>query len=132
VGINRINKGEKMSIIKVQERKDIGINLHPMKKIEIIVAGENEHIIESMMEDASITGFTLIRNISGKGHHGFHEGKMMFNDKASLVLFIAVASEEAISTIALGMKTLFQNESGVMFVSDVSVARLDYFHSMNT
>lgn len=121
-----------MSIIKVQERKDIGINLHPMKKIEIIVAGENEHIIESMMEDASITGFTLIRNISGKGHHGFHEGKMMFNDKASLVLFIAVASEEAISTIALGMKTLFQNESGVMFVSDVSVARLDYFHSMNT
>lgn len=120
-----------MSVIKVQERKDIGINLHPMKKIEIIVAGEHEHIISSMMEEASVTGFTLIRNISGKGHHGFHEGKMMFNDKASLVLFIAVASEEVIATIALGMKTLFQNESGVMFVSDVSVARMDYFHTMS-
>ena len=32
-----------MSVIKVQERKDIGINLHPMKKIEIIVSGEHEH-----------------------------------------------------------------------------------------
>jgi hypothetical protein len=34
---------------------------------------------------------------------------------------------EAIATIALGMKTLFQKNSGVMFVSDVSVARMDYF-----
>ncbi|HHF7344511.1 TPA: P-II family nitrogen regulator [Legionella feeleii] len=121
-----------MSVIKVQERKDIGINLHPMKKIEIIVAGEHEHLISSMMEEASVTGFTLIRNVSGKGHHGFHEGKMMFNDKSSLVLFIAVAPEEVIATIALGMKTVFQNESGVMFVSDVAVARFDYFHMMNT
>ncbi|HHS7963520.1 TPA: P-II family nitrogen regulator, partial [Legionella pneumophila] len=29
--------------------------------------------------------------------------------------------------IALGMKTLFQKNSGVLFVSDVSVARVDYF-----
>lgn len=118
-----------MSVVKVQERKDIGINLHPMKKIEIIVTGEHEQIISSMLEEAAVTGFTLIRNISGKGHHGFHEGKTMFNDKASLVLFIAVAPEEAIASMALGMKTLFQNESGVMFVSDVSVARLDYFQN---
>lgn len=120
-----------MSVINVQERKDTGIHLHPMKKIEIIVAGEHEQIITSMLEEALATGFTLIRSVSGKGHHGFHEGKMMFNDKASLVLFIAVASEEVIATIALGMKTLFQNESGVMFVSDVSVARLDYFTDRN-
>ncbi len=121
-----------MNVVKVQERKDVGINLHLMKKIEIIVAGEHEHLITSMMDEASVTGYTLIRNVSGKGHHGFHEGKMMFNDKSSLVLFIAVAPEEVIVTLALGMKNLFQNESGVMFVSDVSVARLDYFHIMNT
>jgi nitrogen regulatory protein PII len=116
-----------MNVIKVQEKRDVNIHLHPMKKIEIIVAGEHEDIVSSMMEDVSVTGFTLIRNVSGKGHHGFHEGKIMFNDKASLVLFIAVAPEEVIGTLALGMKTLFQNESGVMFVSDVSVARIDYF-----
>lgn len=121
-----------MSVIKVQERKNIGINLHPMKKIEIIVAGEHEHLIASMMDEASVTGYTLIRNVSGKGHHGFHEGKIMFNDKSSLVLFIAVAPEEMIVTLALGMKTLFQNESGVLFVSDVSVARFDYFNMVNT
>lgn len=120
-----------MNVVQVQERKDVGIHLHPMKKIEIIVAGEHENLIASMMDKASVAGYTLIRHVSGKGHHGFHEGKMVFNNKSSLVLFIAVTPEEEIVTLALGMKTLFQNESGVLFVSDVSVARFDYFHTMN-
>lgn len=119
-----------MTNIEVQEPKNIGINLKPMKKIEIIVAGEQEQIIGAMLEEAKVTGFTLIRSISGKGHNGFHEGKLLFNDRASLIMFIAVAPEEVITTIALGMKTLFQNNSGVMFVSDVSVARMDYFHAI--
>lgn len=34
--------------MKVQERKDIGINLEPMKKIEIIVAGGLEQTITSI------------------------------------------------------------------------------------
>lgn len=119
-----------MSVIKVQERKDIGINLHPMKKIEIIVSGEHEQLISSMMEEAKVTGFTLFRNISGKGHNGFHEGKILFNDRASLIMFLAVAPEEVIATIALGMKPLFQQNAGVLFISDVDVARIDYFYSM--
>jgi nitrogen regulatory protein PII len=116
-----------MSIIKIQEKRESGISLHPMKKIEVIVLGEQEQMVATMMNEANLAGFTLLRNISGKGHHGFHEGKLLFNDKATLVMFIAVAPEEAIATIAMGMKTLFQKNSGVMFVSDVAVARLDYF-----
>ena len=116
-----------MSIIKVQEKRESGISLHPMKKIELIISGEHEQMIATMINEAGLSGFTLLRNISGKGHHGFHEGKLLFNDKAALVMFIVVAPEEAIATIALGMKTLFQKNSGVMFVSNVAVARLDYF-----
>ena len=116
-----------MIIIKVPGKRESGISLHPMKKIEVIVSGEHEQMIATMMNEADLSGFTLLRNISGKGHHGFHEGKLLFNDKAALVMFIAVAPEESIATIALGMKTLFQKNSGVMFVSDVAVARLDYF-----
>ena len=116
-----------MSIIKVQETRESGISLHSMKKIEVIVSGENETMIADLMTEANLSGFTLLRNISGKGHHGFHEGKLLFNDKAILVMFIAVGPEESIATIALGMKTLFQKNSGVMFVSDVAVARMDYF-----
>lgn len=103
------------------------VTLHPMKKIEVIVSGESEGLISNMLNNANISGFTLLRNVSGKGHHGFREGKLLFNDKAVLVMFIAVAPEEAIESIAFGMKSLLEENSGVMFVSDVSVARVDYF-----
>lgn len=103
------------------------VTLHRMKKIEVIVSGENEGLISSMLDKANISGFTLLRNVSGKGHNGFHEGKLLFNDKAVLVMFIAVAPEEAIESIAIGMKSLLEKNSGVMFVSEVSVARVNYF-----
>lgn len=116
-----------MNVINVPNKKELMIKLHPVKKIEVIVYGEHENMVASMMTEANVQGYTLIRNISGQGHHGFHEGKILFNDRATLVMFVAVAPESAISTIALGLKTLFQKNSGVMFVSDVSVARIDYF-----
>lgn len=116
-----------MSSNDTHQHHDSKVALHRMKKIEVIVSGENEGLISNMLNDANISGFTLLRNISGKGHHGFHEGKLLFNDKAVLVMFIAVAPEEAIEGIAFGMKSLLENNSGVMFVSDVSVARVDYF-----
>jgi len=116
-----------MTIINMNDKLSSRISLYPMKKIEIIVSGEQEDMISSMMKNANLSGFTLIRNISGKGHHGFHEGKLLFNDKSTFIMFIVVATEESISAIALGMKTLFEQNAGVMFVSDVSVARLDYF-----
>jgi len=116
-----------MNSIKTHKENDSKVTLHPMKKIEVIVSGENESLISNIMAKANVSGFTLIRNVSGKGHNGFHEGKLLFNDKAVLVMFIAVASEEAIANIAIEMKSLLEKSSGVMFVSDVSVARLDYF-----
>ena len=116
-----------MGSTDMHQKSDSQVTLHAMKKIEVIVSGENESLMSRMLNEANVSGFTLIRNISGKGHHGFHEGKLLFNDKAVLVMFIAVASEEAIADIAIGMKSIFEKSAGVMFVSDVSVARLDYF-----
>lgn len=116
-----------MSFTNTRQELDSKVTLHHMKKIEVITSGENEGLISNMLNEANISGFTLLRNVSGKGHSGFHEGKLLFNDKAVLVMFIAVAPEEAIESIAIGMKSLLEKNSGVMFVSDVSVARVDYF-----
>ena len=116
-----------MGSTNIHQENDSKVTLYRMKKIEVIVSGENESLISDMLNKANVSGFTLIRNVSGKGHNGFHEGKLLFNDKSVLVMFIAVATDEAISTIAIGMKSLFEKSSGVMFVSDVSVARVDYF-----
>jgi nitrogen regulatory protein PII len=100
---------------------------HPLKKIEIIVKGDKQQFVSDLLENSGATGFTLIKDISGKGHHGFHEGRLLYNDTASLVMFMAVASDDTIRKVASGLKPLFEKASGVMFVSEAHVVRLEHF-----
>jgi nitrogen regulatory protein PII len=101
--------------------------LHPVKKIEIIVRGEKEPFVRDLLDESQVSGYTIHHNVTGRGEQGFHEGRLLFNDRDSLVMFFAVAGEETIQTIVNGLTPLFEKSSGVMFVSDTSVVRLDKF-----
>ena len=65
--------------------------------------------------------------MAGRGEHGFHESRLLFNDRAGLVIFFAVADESVVQGIVDGLRPLFEKSSGVMFVSDTRVVRLDKF-----
>jgi len=106
---------------------DNDIVFHPLKKIEIIVRGDRLAFVSDLLGTSGCTGYTLVRDVAGMGHHGFHEGRLLFNDQASLVMFLAVAGEDSIRRIAAGLKPLFQKSTGVMFVSDTTVVRLEHF-----
>ena len=100
---------------------------HQLKKIEIILPGEKQAFVREMLERCGCTGWTLFRDVAGQGHHGFHEGRLLWNDKASVVMFMAVGTEPVIRRIASGLKPLFEKGSGVMFISDTQVVRLEHF-----
>ncbi len=104
-----------------------GVTLHALKKLEVIVHGEDLPTVQDLMADANVTGYTLVRDVAGLGQHGFHEGRLLFNEQASLVMIIAVAPPAAIRTVIAGLRELFERHSGVMFVSDTQVVRLDHF-----
>lgn len=106
---------------------DSSIVFHPLKKIEIIVRGEKKAFVADLLNSSGATGYTLIRDVAGMGHHGFHEGRLLFNDQASLIMFIAVASDETIRRVASGLKPLFEKSTGVMFVTEAHVVRLEHF-----
>jgi nitrogen regulatory protein PII len=105
------------------------ITYHPMKKIEIIVRGDKESYVRDLLDQAKVTGYTIIRDVAGMGHHGFHEGRLLFNETTSLVMFMAVGPNSVIRQITNGLKPVFEKSSGVMFFSDVEVVRMDYFQN---
>lgn len=100
---------------------------HPLKKIEIILPGERQAFVRELLERSGCTGWTLFRDVAGQGHHGFHEGRLLWNDQASIVMFMAVGSDAVIRKVAAGLRPLFEKGSGVMFVSDTQVVRLEHF-----
>ena len=107
-----------------------GLTLYPMKEVKIIIEGEHLGFVGDLLDKVKVTGYTVINNISGKGHHGFHEGHLMFNDRASQVMVFTVVPEEMVEPILAGLGPLFNRHSGAMFVSDVAVSRRERFTSM--
>ena len=106
-----------------------GLTLHPMKEVRIIIPGEHVSFATDLLDPIQATGYTIIHNLSGKGHHGFHTAHPMFNDVDSLVMLMTVVPDEKVEPILAGIKPIFDRHTGVMFVSDVSVSRGEYFAS---
>jgi nitrogen regulatory protein PII len=105
----------------------MGLTLHPMKEIRVIVAGEQRAFVTDLLDRVNATGYTIIGNVSGKGHHGVREAHFMFSEQESLEMIMTVVPEEKVQPILAGLRPLFERHSGVMFVADVAVSRQEYF-----
>ena len=103
------------------------LKLHPMKEVKIIIEGEHLHFVTDVLDRIKASGYTIFNNLSGKGHSGFHEGHMMFNDTSSLQMVLTVVPEEKLDPILSGLKPFLERHSGSLFVIDASVLRPDHF-----
>lgn len=107
--------------------KTPSLELHRRRKIEVVVHAEDRDLVEDILKAAGISGWTMIRDVSGMGHSGFHDGKSIFNDKTGLVMFVGVGGDKEISEVAGALTRLFETRAGVTFLSDAEVIRSDYF-----
>ena len=105
----------------------MALTLHPMKEIRVIVAGEQRAFVTDLLDRVNATGYTIIGNVSCKGHHGVREAHFMFSEQESLEMIMTVVPEEKVQPILAGLRPLFERHSGVMFVADVAVSRQEYF-----
>ncbi|MEZ0361973.1 MAG: DUF190 domain-containing protein [Hydrogenobacter sp.] len=103
------------------------INLYEMKKVEVIVKGEDLEFVIDLLERAGVSGYTIIHNLSGKGSHGFHEGHLLFNEEDTLVMIVSVMPEKLVEVVLEGITPFLNKHSGVVFVSSVMVSRLTKF-----
>jgi nitrogen regulatory protein PII len=98
-----------------------------MKEIRVIIAGEHRAFVTELLDRVQASGYTIIGNISGKGHHGVREAHFMFSEQESLEIILTVVPEDKVEPILSGLRPLFERHSGLMLVADVTVSRQDYF-----
>gem|GEM_PF-3925030 len=55
--------------------------LTKMTKIEVVVAGEHAPAVREQFRSAGATGFTSVSGVSGLGHNGYHQGRLLFNHR---------------------------------------------------
>jgi nitrogen regulatory protein PII len=98
-----------------------------MAKIEVVVPGAEASAVREVFKVVGVTGFTSVTGVSGLGHDGYHQGKLLFNDQATLEMLITVVPTERVDSLLAGLRPLLEKSSGVMFLSDTFVSRPEYF-----
>ncbi len=101
--------------------------LTKMIKVEVVVAGSDAPAVRDLIQSVGATGFTSLSGVSGLGHHGYHQGRLLFNQQATLELLITVVPEGKVDALLAGLRPLLDASSGVMFVTETYVSRPDYF-----
>ena len=101
--------------------------LTKMTKVEVVVSGNDAPAVRELIQSVGATGYTSLSGVSGLGHHGYHQGRLLFNQQAALELIITVVPEPRIKALLAGLRPLLDASSGVMFVTETFVSRPDYF-----
>ena len=101
--------------------------LTPMARIEVVIDGEHVPVIRDILLASGATGYTALHGVSGFGHGGQHEGRLLFNDRNSLSLLISIIPLERAESLIAGIRRVLNNAPGVMFVSETHVSRPEYF-----
>lgn len=98
-----------------------------MAKIEVVVDGADEAAVRDVFLGAGASGYTAVTGVSGFGHHGHHQGRLLFNDRASLSMLITVVPLERADALIAGIRRILDHQHGVLFVSETFVSRPEYF-----
>lgn len=102
-------------------------SLTKMIKIEVVVSGSEAPAVRELIQSIGATGYTSLSGVSGLGHGGYHQGRLLFNQQAALELIITVVPESRTEALLAGLRPLLDVSSGVMFVTETFVSRPDYF-----
>jgi len=98
-----------------------------MARVEVVIDGEHVPTIRGLLLDAGAKGYTALHGVSGFGHSGAHEGRLLFNDRNSLSMLICVVPMEHAEAIVAGIRQFLEDHHGVVLLSETHVSRADYF-----
>ena len=101
--------------------------LTPMTKVEVITTGDDLPAVLDLLTAGGAVGYTVLAVTSGRGQHGVRQGRLHFNDRATLQMALTVVPDERADALVGALLELFEERPGVLFVSDVHVSRQEHF-----
>jgi nitrogen regulatory protein PII len=98
-----------------------------MTKLEVVVGGEDVAAVGEVLTAGEARGYTVLSGVSGMGHGGYHQGRLLFNDRDGLRLVLTVVPDDRADGIIEALLALLEERPGVLFVTETYVSRPDYF-----
>ncbi len=101
--------------------------LTSMIKIEVVVDAASAPFVENLMRAEGASGWTAVNGLSGFGHGGHNEGRLLFNETGGQSMLITVLPDDRVEGLIAGLRAFLAGHPGVMFVSETMVSRPEFF-----
>jgi len=95
----------------------MSVVFHPVQKIEIIVKGEKHEFVRSLLEQSGASGYTVIRDVAGKGDRGERGGDGLTDVFDNSYILIA-CEPEIVDKLLQPLRQMLHDFGGVCLVSD--------------
>jgi PII-like signaling protein len=103
------------------------MDIHPRKRLEIIIERMAEKRACRILEEIGVTGYTVIPAMAGFGNGNRWERDRDISHASDMVVIISITDEETVLSAMMKLKSLFDAHIGVFSVSDAGVMRPDRF-----
>lgn len=91
--------------------------MRPIKRVEIIIDSPEVDDIIEVIESAQVTGYTIIRDVVGRGDRGLQVGYALSGAFSNSYILIACEPEAATRLVEL-VRPILTRRGGVCLVSD--------------
>ncbi len=89
-----------------------------MKKVELIVEAVYEHRLIELFDDHHIHGYTLIKDIEGRGGHGLRTADDVIDAFSNIYLF-TICEQEQYEDLDRDIRKFLDRYGGKCILSDV-------------
>lgn len=100
---------------------------HARKRLEIIVEAPALHQVLKALDDAGVSGYTVLSAQEGRGHHGEWNRDDSFNNASHMVCVVCVTSEAKAEAAVESVYAIVKRQIAILSLSDVTVVRPDHF-----
>jgi nitrogen regulatory protein PII len=94
--------------------------MQPVKKLEIILDAPEEKTVTSVLDRIGVSGYTILRNVAGKGGRGIQRGDELTDVFSNVLIMTVCTAAEAEKVVEL-LGPLLRRVGGLCLISDATM-----------
>jgi len=100
---------------------------HPAKRVEIIIEAPMERRLTDALQDAEVTGYTVLPVLGGSGRSGSWSREGQVSRAGGMVAVVCIVRPERLDDLLSAAFEVVERHIGVVSITDCQVLRAERF-----
>jgi nitrogen regulatory protein PII len=103
------------------------MRMHDAKRVEVIIEAVMEKQVRRALEEAGVTGFTILPVLGGSGRSGRWTREGMVGRASGMIAVICLVAPDRVDALLEALFPVLDEHIGVVSVTDTHILRAERF-----